>query len=267
MREPSSRRSRHRRPHPVPGSVRSTPTMPASQPPLPTRPTLKHTSDLSDEELCLRWVPLLRQPATRTAPSGTHGSLARSRQYEPKRRPRGRRARLSDQLWSRPQPAGARDRPAHERRSYRSAAATTGTLGPVGARRGEADSDGIVGAMRDFAEAIRLSPTSVRQDYDLTAELYSLQSGVYASCPESAFRDGRRAVETAAQAVALDPSRPTLLTILAAAYASTNDFASAVQFQQRALNSSRFPPRYRDDAERQLRQYRESLTLQQSTGR
>jgi len=122
------------------------------------------------------------------------------------------------------------------------------------------------GAMRDFSEAIRLAPTSVRQDYNLTAELYSLQSGVYASCPDNAFRNGRRAVETAAQAVALDPSRPTLLTILAAAYASANDFSSAVQFQQRALNSSRFPSGYRDEAERQLRQYRESLTPQ-STGR
>ena len=110
------------------------------------------------------------------------------------------------------------------------------------------------GAMRDFAQAIRLAPTSVRQDYNLTAELYSLQSGVYASCPDGAFRDGRRAVETAAQAVSLDPSRPTLLTILAAAYASANDFSSAVQFQQRALNSSRFPSGYRDEAERQLRQ-------------
>ena len=122
------------------------------------------------------------------------------------------------------------------------------------------------GAMRDFAQAIRLAPTSVQQDYNLTAELYSLQSGVYASCPDGAFRDGRRAVETAAQAVSLDPSRPTLLTILAAAYASANDFSRAVQFQQRALNSSRFPSGYRDEAERQLRQYRESLTLQ-STGR
>ena len=57
------------------------------------------------------------------------------------------------------------------------------------------------GAMRDFAQAIRFAPTSVRQDYNLTAELYSLQSGVYASCPDGAFRDGRRAVEMAAQAV------------------------------------------------------------------
>jgi len=73
-------------------------------------------------------------------------------------------------------------------------------------------------------------------------------------------KNGRRAIETAAQAVALDPSRATLLTILAAAYASTNDFDSAILFQQRALNSPQFPSRYREDAERQLRQYRGSLS-------
>ncbi len=122
-------------------------------------------------------------------------------------------------------------------------------------------------ALRDFADAIRLVPASARQDYNLTAELYSLESGVYAGCPDSALRDPQRAIETAERAMRLDPSRPTLLTILASAYASANDFVKASEFQQRALDSSQFPSRYRDDAERVLRQYRESLAGSRTNGR
>jgi hypothetical protein len=97
----------------------------------------------------------------------------------------------------------------------------------------------------------------------LVAELYSLQSGVYSSCPDSGYRDPRRAIETAVRAATLDPSRPTLFTVLASAYASSNDFVKAIEFQQRALDSPRFPSRYREDAERQLRQYRQLLAEQQ----
>jgi len=122
-------------------------------------------------------------------------------------------------------------------------------------------------ALRDFEEAIRLVPNSARQDYNLTAELYSLQSGVYSSCPDPAFRDPKRAIETAEQATSLDPSRATLLTILASAYASANDLAKAVEFQQRALDSPQFPSRYREDAERQLRRYQESLAVQRPISR
>jgi hypothetical protein len=75
-------------------------------------------------------------------------------------------------------------------------------------------------ALRDFERAIPLVSTSVPQDYNLTAELYSLQSGVYAGCPDSTYRDAQRAIATARRAVDLDPSRPTLLSILAAAHAS-----------------------------------------------
>jgi tetratricopeptide (TPR) repeat protein len=47
------------------------------------------------------------------------------------------------------------------------------------------------GALRDFERAIPLVSTSVPQDYNLTAELYSLQSGVYAGCPDGAYRDAQ----------------------------------------------------------------------------
>jgi hypothetical protein len=118
-------------------------------------------------------------------------------------------------------------------------------------------------ALRDFERAIPLVPTSVPQDYNVTAELYSLQSGVYAGCPDSAYRDPQRAIATAQRAVDLDPSRPTLLSILAAAHASAGDFAKAVAAQKQALASARFPSGYRQDGQRQLEQYERALAAKQ----
>jgi tetratricopeptide (TPR) repeat protein len=114
-------------------------------------------------------------------------------------------------------------------------------------------------ALRDFERAIPLVSTSAPQGYNLTAELYSLQSGVYAGCPDTASRNAQQAIATARRAVDLDPSRPTLVSILAAAHASAGDFANAVVAQKQALASVRFPPGYRKDGQRQLEQYERAL--------
>jgi tetratricopeptide (TPR) repeat protein len=121
-------------------------------------------------------------------------------------------------------------------------------------------------ALRDFEMAIRLAPKSAKQDYNLKAELYSLESGVYANCPETSLRDPQRAIATARRAVALDSSRPTLLTILAGAYARAGELDQAIKFQQQALDSPRFPPAYREGAEQQLQQYRMALAAPKSNG-
>ena len=121
-------------------------------------------------------------------------------------------------------------------------------------------------ALHDFEDAIRLTPQSAKQDYNLEAELYSLESGVYANCPDISLRDPQRAIETARRAVTLDPSRPTLLTILAGAYARAGKLEQAIKFQQQALSSPRFPPAYREGSEQQLHQYREALASQKSNG-
>jgi tetratricopeptide (TPR) repeat protein len=113
--------------------------------------------------------------------------------------------------------------------------------------------------LRDFETAIRLAPHSSKQDYNLVAELYSLESGVYANCPDVAYRDPRRALATARRAIALDPTRPTLLTILAGAYERSGDLQKAIKAQRQALASPRFPPGYRQDGERQLRHYEQAL--------
>jgi tetratricopeptide (TPR) repeat protein len=118
-------------------------------------------------------------------------------------------------------------------------------------------------ALHDFERAISLVPTSVPQGYNLTAELYSLQSGVYTGCRDGAHRDAQRAIATAQRAVDLDASRPTLLSILAAAHASAGDLGNAVAAQKQALASTRFPAGYRQDGQRQLEQYERALAAKQ----
>ena len=107
----------------------------------------------------------------------------------------------------------------------------------------------------DFEHAVRLAPASIHQDYRLVAEAHSLASGVYFACPDTTFRDYPRGLALAKQAVAEDPSRATLVTILAAAYAQAGDFVNAVKTQRDALARPDFPPGYRGDAERALARY------------
>ena len=116
--------------------------------------------------------------------------------------------------------------------------------------------------LRDYDEALRLTQRSTPQGYNLKAELYSLESGVYSSCADIRYRNPNQAIETGRHAVSLDRSRPTLLTILALAYANAGDFANAIRVQRRALASPRFPPGYREDNERQLHGYEETLSEQ-----
>lgn len=110
-------------------------------------------------------------------------------------------------------------------------------------------------AAADFGRAVTLAPTSAHQDYNLVAELHSLSAGVYFACPDSAFRDYARALALAKRAVHEDPSRATLVTILAAAYAQSGDLADAVKTQRQALDRPDFPPAYRADAEQTLARY------------
>jgi hypothetical protein len=110
-------------------------------------------------------------------------------------------------------------------------------------------------ALEDFDTAIRLAPTSARQGYNLRAELYSLESGVYVGCPDSSVRNRDLGLTLAKRAVALDHSRATLLTILAAAYANAGDYQKAAQVQREALARADFPPGYQGENEKQLAEY------------
>lgn len=109
-------------------------------------------------------------------------------------------------------------------------------------------------ALTDFETGIRLVPTSAPQDYNLAAELYSLESGLYAGCPDSTHRDPPRAVAAIERAIALDSTRAIFLVILADAQASSGDFAAAVRAMRQALASSQSPS-YRGEWQQKLEEY------------
>jgi tetratricopeptide (TPR) repeat protein len=112
----------------------------------------------------------------------------------------------------------------------------------------------------DFERGVALVPTSRPEGYNLAAELYSLESGVYAGCPDSALRDPHQAIETIQHAIALDSTRPIFFVNLAAAYASAGDLGAAITAQQRALDSPNAAPSYRDEWRRQLATYERQLS-------
>jgi tetratricopeptide (TPR) repeat protein len=122
------------------------------------------------------------------------------------------------------------------------------------------------GELADFDKAIALTPTSAPQGYDLIAELYSLESGVYSGCPDSTRRNPHRALVTIQQAIARDSTRGIFFVILAGAYASTGDLRAAVAAQKHALRMSRTAPSYREEWERQLQEYERALPTKHGNG-
>src|SRR2546421_11076418 len=102
-------------------------------------------------------------------------------------------------------------------------------------------------ALSDFDRAISLAATSAPQGYNLVAELYSLESSVYAGCPDSTRRDPRKAIEAIQHAIALDSSRGGArgFVILAGAYASSGDFVDAINLMKQALAVPGAAPLYR----------------------
>jgi len=108
-------------------------------------------------------------------------------------------------------------------------------------------------AASDFEQATRLRP-----DW---AEAYDMEAGVYADCPDSSQRDPAKAIALINRAMSLSPN-PTYLTVLALAYFRSGELEKAVATQRQAIKSPRFPPGYRDEALRQLRDYEKALAAE-----
>lgn len=100
-------------------------------------------------------------------------------------------------------------------------------------------------AIRDYEEALRLDP---RDDETLDSFAWLL-----ATVANPGLRDGKRAVELAREACELTQwKEPNHLDTLAAAYARSGDFGSAVKWQAKALEDPDF---------RKVREAQERLAL------
>ena len=108
-------------------------------------------------------------------------------------------------------------------------------------------------AASDFEQATRLRPE--------WAEAYDMAAGVYTDCPDPSQRDLAKAISLINHAISLSPN-PTYLTVLALAYFRSGDLEKAVTTQRQAVESPAFPPGYRADALRQLRNYEQALAAE-----
>ena len=90
------------------------------------------------------------------------------------------------------------------------------------------EDSGYAEALARFDDLIRHYPELVRA--------HQYRAMILASCPDSNFRDGRRAIASAMRAAELsDWNDPYVLSTLAAAHAEAGEFAAAIYWEQRAL--------------------------------
>jgi serine/threonine protein kinase/Tfp pilus assembly protein PilF len=105
-------------------------------------------------------------------------------------------------------------------------------------------------ALKDFDEAIRLDPKR--------AFAFNRKAWLLAVCPDARVRDGRRAVEAATTACKLKEWKSgDELDTLAAAYAEDGDFASAVKWEEKALDDADFAGDYGHAARKRLQLYKD----------
>jgi tetratricopeptide (TPR) repeat protein len=107
-------------------------------------------------------------------------------------------------------------------------------------------------ALSDYGEAVRLHP----QD----AASWGAKAWLEATCPDAKYPDGKKAVEDATKASQLtDGKEVRIFETLAAAHAEAGDFASALTWQEKAMElapeKSKGDLRYRLDLYNSHRPY------------
>ena len=110
-------------------------------------------------------------------------------------------------------------------------------------------------AIADYSEAIRLDPTD--------ASAVNGRAWIWSTCPDIRYRDGKKAIESAAKACELTQSKDAyLVDTLAAAYAETGDFEAAVKRQTEAIRLLT-DEQGRDDFSTRLKLYHEKKPYRQ----
>ena len=113
-------------------------------------------------------------------------------------------------------------------------------------------------AVRDYEECRAKTPGDVRAGLQL--------SWVLSTCPDAGVRDGRRALDLAAEVCDPQTCRtPEPLNALAAAYAELGDFARARKLQARAVAMSSFSASLREASVRRLRLLEKHEPVREST--
>ena len=109
-------------------------------------------------------------------------------------------------------------------------------------------------AIADYNEAIRIDAKF--------GEAYWGLASLLATCPDAKYRDGEKALETAEKAASiLGLNNSGLLLALAASYAETGDFESAVEWQEKAIQLA--PESSKADFRSRLALYKAHMSYRQ----
>jgi tetratricopeptide (TPR) repeat protein len=109
----------------------------------------------------------------------------------------------------------------------------------------------------EYAKAIADLDSAIQIDSTL-APAFFRRAWIRATCPDGAFRDGKKAVDDATKCCELSNWDECLyLDVLAAAYAESAEFDEAVEWEKKAIRVARIS--HRPSFEQRLKSYQKKM--------